>query len=52
MTNYEKIKSLSLDEMAEEICNTHTDCFECAFKDNCVAECDGVWKWLVSEATE
>ena len=51
MTNYEKIKAMTLEEMAEEICNTHKDCYECEFDKDCDFECDGVTKWLKSEAS-
>ena len=34
MTNAEKIKSMTIDEMAEFLCHGDFDCEKCAYKDN------------------
>lgn len=55
MTNYEHIKAMSVEEMAEFLCG---DCVHCAFwGEACYRytqmSCDeGVYKWLNSEVEE
>ena len=52
MTNYEKIKNMTVDEMAELLNNK--DCDQCAYKgDECGYDClIGVKEWLQSESEE
>lgn len=56
MTNYEKIKQMSIDEMAEFLDGLFIHCITCAFKfrDDCKnADCVlGHKQWLESEAEE
>lgn len=56
MTNYERIKSMTIDEMAEFLCHGDFDCEKCAYKDNkkgCKDEVNRYKKWLEDEgATE
>ena len=55
MTNYEKIKSMTIDEMAEFLCHGDFDCEKCAYKDNkkgCKDEVDRYKKWLEAEEKE
>ena len=52
MTNYEKIKSMTIDEMAEFLCHGDFDCEKCAYKDNkkgCKDEVNRYKKWLEAE---
>lgn len=55
MTNYEKIKAMSINEMAEMlVCNEMFDCDECPNKDNvcCHDICIKMHKqWLRSEVS-
>ena len=60
MTNYEKIKNMSIDETANFIVDNDLLCSTCAFfdeKGNCRCSIglmcvDGIKKWLESEAVE
>ena len=57
MTNYEKIKNMSIEEMAEFIDSPTVDCERCAYYKNgkCLSDDDckvGIQKWLESEAEE
>lgn len=55
MTNFEKIKSLTINEMAEFLCHGDFDCEKCAYKDNkkgCKREVNRYKKWLKSKALE
>ena len=53
MTNYEKLRSLGIEEMEEMFCKD-TVCGECTGNDSCVIKCNkyynGFVKWLESEA--
>lgn len=50
MTNYEKIKNMSIDEMAEYL--SYRMVFTCTASDECV-ECNQCFrKWLESEVTD
>lgn len=54
MTNYEKIKNMSIDEMATFLCSGDRACEGCAFIDNpkfCANERKPFKKWLKSEAS-
>lgn len=59
MTNYEKFKNMSVDEMAKEINHIgNVPCFPCNDR-NCTGDsgsfikcCKGIKKWLKSEAIE
>lgn len=51
MNNYEKIKAISIDEMAIFLAN-HVACEYCPMQKNCIAKngCDELFKqWLESE---
>lgn len=53
MTNFERIKAMSLDEMAEVMAKE--GCFYCEYAtiDDCGGWCkEGFRKWLESEVTE
>lgn len=53
MTNYEKIKNMTIDEMADMICNQQTGCGCCRHYIDCVQSRNmglGIKKWLESEA--
>ena len=55
MTNYEKIKNMSVEEMAEtclKICESAETCSNCPFTKDCPANESGqtFTKWLESEA--
>lgn len=51
ITNYEKIKAMSLDELAIEICKSHERCDNCRYSQGCKVVGDGMRKWLESEAS-
>lgn len=61
MTNFEKIKNMSLDEMAEKL-NDSFACDRCPLEEFCdkeslnsisISSCSGIWKkWLESEVEE
>ena len=56
MTNYEKIKAMSVEEMARFLCDI-ADCYQCPMKKKCrnqtLIDClDGLAKWLLQEAEE
>ncbi len=51
MTNYEKVKDMSIGEMARILCD-NTNCIYCKFYDICCGideEVNGYRKWLESE---
>ena len=48
MTNYEKIKNMSIEDMALEICETHMDCDTCRFHNDCESDGEGIMSWLES----
>ena len=48
MTNYEKIKAMSIEDMALEICETHMDCETCRFHNDCESDGEGIRSWLES----
>lgn len=53
MTNYEKIKNMSIDEMAKSVCNGHKGCEGCAFMDcpnSCAREVEQYKNWLLAES--
>lgn len=56
MTNYEKIKAMSVEKMAERIRKLTTDCEDCPAKGYCVLDfktCkETVQEWLESEVEE
>lgn len=55
MTNFEKIKAMNMNEMAEFLCHGDFDCENCAYKDNkkgCKDEINRYKKWLKHEAIE
>ena len=62
MTNYEKIKSMGVEEMARAICDSRPTCSRCPAVKACtglfdkygknVNEYRGVLEWLESEADE
>lgn len=57
MTNEERIKSLSTEELAREISGNCWSCDGCLIVDFCdrngTVDCEEVWKqWLKSEAEE
>ena len=55
MTNFERIKAMSIEELAE---NFYGDCRYCAYRwEDCICNenmncCNGLLKWLNSEAEE
>ena len=54
MTNFEKIKSMSIDEMAVFLCHGDFDCEKCAYKDNkkgCEDEVSRYRRWLERDAS-
>ena len=52
MTNYEKIKAMSVDEMVDFINKTNA-CEKCAHNNCCDGECrSGIREWLESEVEE
>lgn len=56
MTNYEKIKDMSVEEMARFMCDI-SDCYQCPIKNKCriqtLIDClDGLAEWLLKEAEE
>ena len=56
MTNYEKIKDMSVEEMARFLCNI-ADCYNCPMKkkyrNQTLIDClDGIAEWLLKEAEE
>ena len=56
MTNYEKIKAMSVEEMARFLCDI-SDCYHCPMKNKCrnqtLIDClDGLAEWLLKEAEE
>ena len=54
MTNYERIKNMAIDEMADTICNFQTGCGCCRFYVDCLQSREmgiGARKWLESEAS-
>lgn len=55
MTNFEKIKNMTVEEMVEFIIYEHScDCCNCADDDDCKGlKCrEGVREWLKQEATD
>ena len=52
MNNYERIKNMTIDELAEFLCNN--ECEQCAYKGfDCGYDCFiGVKQWLESEVEE
>jgi hypothetical protein len=60
MNNYEKIKQMTVEEMAENIkCNALNECKCCIHSDTCLAteyqrkRClDGIKQWLLQEVEE
>lgn len=60
MNNYEKIKQMTVEEMAENIrCNALNECECCIHPDTCLAtqyqrkRClDGIKQWLLQEVEE
>lgn len=50
MNNYEKIKAMSIDEMAKLL--SKSPCIHCVYitKEDCIAKCqNGIKQWLESE---
>lgn len=55
MTNYERIKEMSLNELAEFLCNNTRECHCCNGFDYCVllaGTANGLIKWLKMESEE
>ena len=60
MNNYEKIKQMTLEEIAKNIkCNALNECKFCIYSDTCLAtvyqrkRClDGIKQWLLQEVEE
>lgn len=56
MTNYEKIKAMSVEEMAEQINEITTDCDSCPAMEYCVVDhktCEEtIQEWLEQEVEE
>ena len=55
MTNYERIKNMSIDEMARFLCSNEQPCKRCAFKNKPCLCSDAIevhLKWLEDEADE
>ncbi len=54
MTNFERIKNMSVEEMAAQIIETGLGCEYCKYDDyTCSNDCEfGVKKWLESEAED
>lgn len=55
MTNYERIKAMSVDEMAVFLIDNEHDCQQCRFIEQCVSDwvisCEKRFKdWLLSES--
>ena len=50
MTNYERIKNMSKEELALYICESHMDCETCRFHWDCESDGEGIENWLDSEA--
>jgi len=54
MTNYEKIKAMNKEELADLICNLQTGCACCKFYLHCLRSRNmgiGIKNWLESEAS-
>ena len=61
MTNFEKIKNMSVEEFAERL-SEYFDCVRCPIEEFCdkdglssmsISSCSGIWKkWLKSEVEE
>ena len=54
MTNYEKIKNMTIDEMSKLLCHRDRDCKNCPCDNTyyCNKEIKMFKKWLESEAKE
>ena len=52
MTNYEKIKNMSVEEMAKFLCESFIVCSDCPVRDSCVRDHEGFSYWLESEVEE
>lgn len=56
MTNYEKIKEMTLEELATFLCNSFDEAFnnceECPAREYCRKGCNGFKVWLESEAKD
>ncbi len=49
MTNYEDIKSMSIEDMARRLCQITDDCNTCVASDYCVWGHSGYIDWLNEE---
>lgn len=52
MTNYEKIKAMTIDEMAKALCDQQGECYDCPYGNYCGSETGGARKWLTMEASD
>jgi hypothetical protein len=55
MTNYDRIKEMSLTELAEFICENSMDCEDCVGHEYCTrsdGHANGMIKWLKTESEE
>lgn len=55
MTNGEKLRAMTDEEIAEVVCEMITECPECVGYELCMGcddKADGLIKWLQSEAVE
>lgn len=52
MTNYERIMSMTLEELADEMCENCSDCSKCRGFEYCRNGYRGTRAWLAQEAEE
>lgn len=55
MTNFEKIKKMDIQEVANLLCETHMDCSTCRFHHDCEETpetAEGIINWLSKESDE
>ena len=53
MNNFEKIKAMNIDEMADWLIEQEKDCEGCGYKNDCCNDCFVTMKqWLESEVRE
>lgn len=54
MTNFEKLKRMNVEDVAEILCDITPDCINCPFTKSCLQN-DGEYGWIdwfIEEATE
>lgn len=55
MTNSERLRAMSDDELAEALCDLRSNCYECLGYNDCTfgnGHGNGLLKWLESEAVD